>query len=705
MFRQILITLFFSPVVALCLAANGPAPAPRSADRQLADYFRAETTRLTQSCLTNITSARQWEQRRAEYRQQLFDMLGLWPLPERSDLRVTLTDRVEQEDFTVEKLHFQPFPGLYTAANLYLPKGATNRVPAILYACGHAAPPRKDFWPGNKTFYQHHGIWFARHGYACLVIDTLQLGEIPGHHHGTYREGQWWWNSLGYTPAGIEAWTSIRALDYLCARPEVDATRIGMTGRSGGGSYTWTAAALDDRIKVAAPVAGITDLQNQVVDGVIEGHCDCMFYLNTRQWDFPQFAALVAPRPLLIVNTDADTIFPLDGVLRVHEQVRRIYQVCQAVTNLGLVIAPGPHKDTQDLQVPVFRWFNKYLKGTDPALDKPAIKLFEPEQLKVFATIPSDTVNSNYPAALLAGLPQPALPTDGPAWVRQQTQWLAQVRTQCFGAWPSFSTTPIPRRVFSRRQAGVQWQTYDFESQPQVTLRLIVAVPTSGNKVRGAVLTVVAENDWAPLEQALAPLVDGYTRDQFSNGCAVVPVPPETPALVARIKKAGVIQAWVTVRGIGSGAWSGDARKQDHLRRRFMLLGQTLEGMRVWDVGQSVAALRHVPGLGIRTLTVEANETMAVNALYASLYFPGLDGLRLSGLPTSHLTGPDYFGVLKIWDIPAALAVAAGQRPVRVDNTGVAAGSQQTWQFPRDVSRRLNWPTNRLEIVPAPLIK
>ena len=83
-----------------------------------------------------------------------------------------------------------------------------------------------------------------------------------------------------------------------------------MTGRSGGGSYTWTVAALDDRVRVAAPVAGITDLQNHVVDGAVDGHCDCMFYVNTYRWDFPTAAALLAPRPLLICNSDKDTDLP-----------------------------------------------------------------------------------------------------------------------------------------------------------------------------------------------------------------------------------------------------------------------------------------------------------------------------------------------------------------------------------------------------------
>src|SRR5215217_655671 len=110
--------------------------------------------------------------------------------------------------------------------------------------------------------------------------DTIQLGEIRGEHHGTYKDGRWWWAARGYTPAGVEAWNGIRALDYLETRPEVDRSRIGMTGRSGGGAYSWWVAALDDRIKVAAPTAGITTLRNHVVDGAVEGHCDCMFTVN-----------------------------------------------------------------------------------------------------------------------------------------------------------------------------------------------------------------------------------------------------------------------------------------------------------------------------------------------------------------------------------------------------------------------------------------
>ena len=153
----------------------------------------------------------------------------------------------------------------------------------------------------------------------------------------------WWWNSRGYTPAGVEAWNGIRAIDLLESLDFVDKYRIGVTGRSGGGAYSWWIATLDERVKAAAPVAGITDLQNHVVDGVVEGHCDCMFQVNTYRWDFAQVAALVAPRPLLILNTDRDGIFPIDGVTRLHAKVARIYELHGKPQNLGLAITPGGH--------------------------------------------------------------------------------------------------------------------------------------------------------------------------------------------------------------------------------------------------------------------------------------------------------------------------------------------------------------------------
>src|SRR5207245_5995867 len=103
----------------------------------------------------------------------------------------------------------------YVTANLYIPKLTSFPAPAVLYVCGHSPKVVGGVPYGCKVSYQHHPTWFAEHGYVCLILDTLELGEIPGVHHGTYRLNQWWWQTLGYTPAGIECWNAMHAIDYL----------------------------------------------------------------------------------------------------------------------------------------------------------------------------------------------------------------------------------------------------------------------------------------------------------------------------------------------------------------------------------------------------------------------------------------------------------------------------------------------------------
>src|SRR4051794_27789049 len=335
------------PAAALLLlaAATAPAQAPKAAakatpeqQRATADihqFFRRVNAKLAAADLADVTTLADWQAKRPVLRQQLLEMLGLDPLPERTPLHATVTGTVDGGDFVVEKLHFQSPPGLYVTAPFYKPKQIDKPLPTILYLCGHGTVKLDGVAYGAKASYQHHPAWFARQGYCCLILDTLQLGEIPGEHHGTYRLNQWWWVSRGYTPAGVEAWNGIRALDYLATRPEVDMAKVGVTGRSGGGAYTWWLAALDDRPACLVPVAGITDLANHVVDGCVEGHCDCMYMVNFRGWDFAAVAALAAPRPMLLSNTDKDSIFPLDGVYRIHAKVRDIYRSYGAADKLG----------------------------------------------------------------------------------------------------------------------------------------------------------------------------------------------------------------------------------------------------------------------------------------------------------------------------------------------------------------------------------
>jgi cephalosporin-C deacetylase-like acetyl esterase len=630
--------------LTLCLAAPVPQKSQASTthnDQMLADYFASETAVLAQRCLADIHSLKDWEARRGEYRRQLQEMLGLWPAPERTDLKPVVTGKLEQPEFTVEKLHFQALPELYVTANLYLPKKLEQPAPAILYVCGHSRVFTNGVSCGNKTGYQHHGAWFARNGYVCLVIDTVQLGEIEGHHRGTYADGQWWWNSRGYTPAGVEAWFGIRALDYLCSRPEVDRERIGMTGRSGGGSYTWTVAALDERVKVAAPVAGITDLRNQVVDGSVEHHCDCMFFVNTYRWDFPQVAALIAPRPLLIGNSDKDGLFPLDGVVRLYNQTRRIYQLYGKTNQLGLLITEGPHADTQDLQLPVFRWFNRFLKGQNPLIEMAATKVFAPEQLRVFARLPEDEVNTRIEESFVPKAAPPR-PLASPAEARQrQTEYLKALREKVFGGWPAESDA-VKLELESRSDTdGLRVRAFSFDSQPQVTLRLWVVQEPKVKKPEKVLLTALDAESWT----------NAPTKWLWLGGA--------TPGVIADLRREmetrKMALAVFAPRGVEPAGWQKNTKTANQVRRRYMLLGQTLDSMRVWDIRRATQAVKALPEFQRTPLHVQAKSQMGVNAAYAALFELEIQKLKLEGLPATQAEGPDYLNVLKVGDIPQVL--------------------------------------------------
>ncbi len=654
-----LVALLALPCAAAFAATPPTTPAPNAADRLFAEYFRSETARLAAGSLADVKTLGDWTARRAQYREELFEMLGLSPRPAKTDLKATITGRVEHAEFTVENLHFQSLPGLYVTANLYVPKNLTGRAPAILYACGHAEVKDGKASLGNKTGYQHHGAWFARHGYVCLMIDTIQLGELPGVHHGTRRFGQFWWNSRGYTPAGVEAWNGLRALDYLQSRPEVDPDKIGMTGRSGGGAYTWYTAALDDRIKVAVPVAGITDLHNHVVDGVVKGHCDCMFMVNTYRWDYAKLAALLAPRPLLLANSDKDTIFPLDGVLRVHGELARLYALHQASDRLGLLITEGPHKDTQDLQVPAFRWFNRWLKNAPDQLVRVAAeKLFDPKQLRVFpaGAHPADERTTKIHETFVP-LAAPALPTDAAAWAQQRDAWLRALREKSFRGWPAVEE-PL---ALARRDAPAApgTETWDFVTQGPLRLPFTVRRPGGG----------------APVKRVFLHVLD---RDE------AVPAAPAGPADAAVVR--------FFPRGLGPTASALAAADQNEVRRRYQLLGQTADGMRVWDIRRAVAALRTRELFGDAPIYLSGVRDQAVNALYASLFIDGLASVELVAPPASHLAGPDYLNVLRFLDIPQAAALAAERQPVQWTQS-----HREDWSWTAKAAQTLGWAPDRLQ--------
>jgi len=663
-FSYFAVVLLFALVVFVKPSlAQGVLGERNTGDRDLANYFSRETAKLTDNCLAEIKTLEDWEKQRGEKRRQLFEMLGLDPLPKRTLLNATTTAVTKGDGFLVERLHFQSSPGLYVTGNLYLPKKLEGPAPAILYVCGHGGVKVDGVSYGNKVHYHHHGSWFARNGYVCLTIDSLQLGEIEAIHHGTYRYNMWWWLSRGYTPAGVEAWNCIRALDYLQSRKEVDGEKIGVTGRSGGGAYSWWIAALDERVKCAVPVAGITDLENHVVDGCVEGHCDCMFMVNTYQWDYPMVAALVAPRPLLISNTDRDRIFPLDGVVRTHRKVRRIYDLYGAGDKLALHITAGPHKDTQELRIHAFRWFNHYLKGTDELIADPAVERFEPKQLQVFQTLPKDALNAKIHETFVP-LAENKLPDSEAMWREQTQQWRTAMKEKVFRGWPAIDAKSELREHIGFAGAPIELTRYDFTSEEGVELRLIVTHKDGLEKPKGIILQVHAEDDRPNKEWQQSQWDDGWILAEFFP------------------------------RGSGATAFDPAPKKQIQNRRRFYLLGHTLHSVQTYDIVRAAAALRSKPEYAKLPLKLYAKTEAAGLCVYAALHIPDVASVELVDPPVTHREGPYYLNVMRYFDMPQALAMVAEHANVTITTAQPAA-----WEYPQEVANRLKWKKECFNLV------
>ncbi len=288
-------------------------------------YLVQKAAVISDSSLSGIHSLHDWENIRNTRYNELIDMLSLADMPlkgNRTPLNVKVTGTTQEKGYHIEKLYYESVPGLYVRANLYVPDNIKGPLPAILYVCGHS--------PSQKVHYQAHPRKFASLGFVCLIIETIQFGEVKGHHWGPYSEGWFNWYSRGYNPAGVEVWNAIRGLDLLCSRSEVDPEKLGVTGISGGGSQSFYIAAVDPRIRAVAPVCGASTLKAQITSRTIDGHCDCMMPINTYRQDFMDIGALIAPRPLLICQADRDGLNIIESVRELNEHIGKIYKLYNA---------------------------------------------------------------------------------------------------------------------------------------------------------------------------------------------------------------------------------------------------------------------------------------------------------------------------------------------------------------------------------------
>jgi dienelactone hydrolase len=618
-------------IVLLCagsLFAQGSPMPTTPGDAMIESHLILETRELNRRFLNGARSKGEWESQRELLKRQFFEMLGLWPLPERTALKATVTGTIEQGGVVIEKVHFQSKPGLYVTGNVFRPAKIDGKLPAVLYVCGHTGRGRD----GNKSAFQHHGMWFAAHGYVCLIVDTLQLGEIAGIHHGTYNKERWWWQSAGYTPAGVECWNGIRALDYLVSRPDVDAEKLAVTGISGGGAATFWIAAADERVKVCVPVSGMSDLQTYVDDKVCNGHCDCMFLYNTYRWEWTTIAALVAPRAMLFENSGHDPIFPMVANERIRERLSRLYQWYEKQPGdlFDLGVTPGGHFDNVELRLMAYRWINRHLKGDNAEVSESAVPVIDGKRLRVFpeeADLPSDSLNAVIDESFVPRGTTPP-PKSHEEYLTWSSSLIEQLEEHVFREWPDQVPAAEVRDERSSGQfvLGTEDDILVLASRHEVTPN----VPRSPEHRERLWLVVLNADE------------------------------PETklPSWVSGTILSGQSTVTVGPRGCGvSLAWS---RKNppNYVERAHALLGRTVDAGRVYDI-QSVARWLHEAEGNELTIGVAGRGPAGVLGAYAALFESSISEVLLVEPPVSHRAGPTLLNVLRILDIPDTIGLLA----------------------------------------------
>jgi dienelactone hydrolase len=591
-------------------------------------FLKQEARRLDDKCLQGATNQAQWEAQRSRLRWEYLEMLGLWPLPERTPLQAKVTGTLERDEgFRVENVHFQSRPGLYVTGNLYLPKNPEPgvKLPTVLYVCGHSGRGRD----GNKTAFQHHGTWFATHGYAALLIDSLQLGEIAAIHHGTYRYHRWWWQARGYTPAAVECWNGIRAIDYLQSRPEVDGERIAVTGISGGGAATFWIAAADERVKVAVPVSGMSDLEDYVGEKVVNGHCDCMFLINTFQWPWTHIAALVAPRPMLFENSGHDTIFPMNGNDRIRARLERLYGFHTNRTDrlFDIGVTPGGHEDNPELRLMAYRWLNRHLKGDNSPVTEPELPKIEGKLLRAFPEeLPADEVNTKIDESFVP-LASSSLPATRDEYQRWRETKLTELKRVTFRDLPAASDLDTRIRTSGSKEATGLLPTERGVSVPWKYL------PGKGGRAAAKWLVVLNEDESLEAKPEWVSRIAG-----------------DAPVLLLAPR--------------GNGPLRAHDPSPFYIQRSLPLLGRTLDTLRLIDVLIAAQTLAANAGRSLQW-KITGRGRAGVIAAYAALLEPRLPEVAVMDPPASHREGPIFLNVLRVLDVPEALGLLA-PRPLTI---------------------------------------
>lgn len=277
--------------------------------------------------------------------------------------------QLEGDGFVVERLLIETLPGFYVGANLYRPSRMAARGPAVLVAHGHWKRGRVEHSDVYSVPALGHAL--ARNGYVALAFDMVGYNDthqVP-HKFGETEEEQLW----SYGPLGLQLWNSIRMVDYLSTRPEVDPARIAVTGASGGGTQSYLLAAVDERIRLSIPAV--------MVSSRFQGDDACEMAPGLRiRTNNMEIAAAAAPRPQLLLSSARDWTSLTPQVE--FPAIREIYGLLGVASRVESFHMDAEHGYNEQQRQAALDFLGKHF-GMPAVLPKVGEFKFAPEELLI----------------------------------------------------------------------------------------------------------------------------------------------------------------------------------------------------------------------------------------------------------------------------------------------------------------------------------
>jgi cephalosporin-C deacetylase-like acetyl esterase len=317
-------------------------------------------------------------------KDKLLKLIG--PFPEKTPLNARVTGVIRKQDFRVEKIIFESIPGYYVTAALFIPEKRSGKAPAVIYASGHTVNGFR-----SET-YQHIIINLVKKGFVVLAFDPVGQGERLQYFNEKEGKSRFWPTTehsypgaqcyiSGYSPAKYFIWDGIRCVDYLLTRKEVDPERIGMTGRSGGGTQTAYTAAVDDRILAAAPECFITSMEYVLKSIGPQDAEQNLVHMISEGLDHADLLEVRAPKPGLMITTTRD-FFSIQGARETFGEARRFYEALGGGKQIHMVEDDDVHASTKKNREAMYAFFQKYLDNPGSQEDL-EVEVFEEKDLWV----------------------------------------------------------------------------------------------------------------------------------------------------------------------------------------------------------------------------------------------------------------------------------------------------------------------------------